>query len=275
MNLWKKLFNSKAKINSSASEYEKLYDSKGKWIIEVQNKTDVFSGEPFVVYAIPDLNKVFSDPNPPSCFKFSARSQDYWNKQDIEQKRTLLAIAYLQHINSAVVLATFDFLDGMNSFLLKLSFVEQLRNPCEEISKAAAKAIWKSEVNENCKSSVKILRDEINGKSNQIIGREDAIKALDILVDSAPGQEAKIGIQQIVEKEIVIEERIKKVNYSSVKFVKKEVKGGNTYEVYNAINMSIAKSFLINKVAPEPYYYIEVETPEGNVGKDIRGMYTF
>ena len=57
------------------------------------------------------------------------------------------------------------------------------------------------------------------------------------------------------------------------KFVKKERKGGNTYEVYRGKDAESARQFLMTKRVDEPQYYIVVETAEGNWGLDVQGLY--
>ena len=50
-------------------------------------------------------------------------------------------------------------------------------------------------------------------------------------------------------------------------------KGPYKYEVYTAETIRAAREFLSDQQVNEPRYYIEVETPEGMVGRDIKGMY--
>jgi hypothetical protein len=56
-------------------------------------------------------------------------------------------------------------------------------------------------------------------------------------------------------------------------FVGKRTTPGGTYEVYRAVDAESAKSFLHGKKVSESKYYIKVETPEGNWGVDIDGLY--
>lgn len=49
--------------------------------------------------------------------------------------------------------------------------------------------------------------------------------------------------------------------------------GVNTYEIYRGPNSETAKAFLKKKNVSQRMYYIIVETPEGNYGKDIDGIY--
>jgi hypothetical protein len=46
-----------------------------------------------------------------------------------------------------------------------------------------------------------------------------------------------------------------------------------TYEEYSAPDKSVARAFLQEKNVTKDYFYIEVITPEGNVGKDKMGIY--
>ena len=57
------------------------------------------------------------------------------------------------------------------------------------------------------------------------------------------------------------------------KFVRKERNNENTYEIYNGIDAESAKDFLLTKRVDKKLYYILVETPEGNWGMDIEGLY--
>ncbi len=62
-------------------------------------------------------------------------------------------------------------------------------------------------------------------------------------------------------------------NNPQPKFIRKEHHGNNTYEVYEGKDAESAKSFLLKKKVNKKLYYIVVETPEGNWGADIEGLY--
>jgi hypothetical protein len=49
----------------------------------------------------------------------------------------------------------------------------------------------------------------------------------------------------------------------------------NTKEIYEAPNKSVAIEFLKSKNISKQFYYIEIQTPDGWVGKDIMGVYEF
>ena len=46
-----------------------------------------------------------------------------------------------------------------------------------------------------------------------------------------------------------------------------------SYERYEADSVADALAFLETRTVSENYYYIEVQTPNGLVGKDIKGDY--
>lgn len=61
------------------------------------------------------------------------------------------------------------------------------------------------------------------------------------------------------------------------KFIRKEHKGGMggdaTYEIYKGTDAESAKTFLMTKRIDFKLYYFVVETPEGNWGMDMEGLY--
>ena len=61
--------------------------------------------------------------------------------------------------------------------------------------------------------------------------------------------------------------------YSETKTLPSGVSGVLTYEVYKGHTAQEAREFLATKTVDQPLYYIVVETPEGNWGKDIQGLY--
>jgi hypothetical protein len=80
------------------------------------------------------------------------------------------------------------------------------------------------------------------------------------------------------------EKTIKKADLKEpekVKFIRKEnqqkIVGGvpfiMTYEIYRGPDAATAQSFLSTKKVTQPRYYIIVETPQGNYGRDIDGIY--
>ena len=58
-----------------------------------------------------------------------------------------------------------------------------------------------------------------------------------------------------------------------IDFVRKYILGDNVYEVYKCEDAELAKEFLLSKRVYEELYYLTVETPMGNWGMDIKGLY--
>ncbi len=65
----------------------------------------------------------------------------------------------------------------------------------------------------------------------------------------------------------------KKQQVTLPKFVVKRQTPSGTYEVYRGNNAECARTFLASKKVDKKQYYIKVETPEGNWGIDIDGLY--
>lgn len=248
----------------------------------VPNRWSLGNGGSFVVEAEPNLERIFSDPDPSCCQEATEGQDDFWATQDLASKRSLLACAYLQHPDPRVILATIPIVEGERAFAIDQVLVDLLAWPYDfegRIARSAARALWQRHRKTNCKFPVHALRDELQGPVGPLGGirtfpnKETVIRALDILVAEAPDPAARKAIEARIESDVIIEERIPNVDISSVEFVGKERRGGCTYEVWRAESRAQAKSFLKAKVVTEKLYYIEVETPEGNIGRDIEGVY--
>ena len=59
----------------------------------------------------------------------------------------------------------------------------------------------------------------------------------------------------------------------NVVYLREDRDNGNTWVVYKAPSKAVAMSFLSKNTIDRPSYYVIVETPEGNFGKDIHGIY--
>lgn len=64
-----------------------------------------------------------------------------------------------------------------------------------------------------------------------------------------------------------------KTKVKKPKFMGTETSGNGTYEVYKSNDVESAKAFLMEKRVDKPQYYVVVETPGGNWGMDIKGLY--
>lgn len=250
--------------------------------IEVANNWGIGDGTPLLVEVSPDLEQLFSDPDPPAPQKLTDRNRKYWESADLKTKRNGLAMAYLQHPNPEVRRTTIDLVRDIDTSGVAQVLVDLLADADPSVRKAAARSIWKRQGDNNCKFAVHALRDEIRGHVHGLLGtttagltlgRDKAIQALDLLVEEAPDQEARSAIKELIESDVVIEKRVKPVPYDSVTFVETLRKDKFTYEVYRANSKQEALAFLQSKKVTKKLYYIEVETPEGTFGRDINGIY--
>lgn len=57
------------------------------------------------------------------------------------------------------------------------------------------------------------------------------------------------------------------------RFLKKMRRGKAAYKVYTAADAESARAFLSTKKVERPFYYVEVQTPEGDWGIDKEGLY--
>ncbi len=63
------------------------------------------------------------------------------------------------------------------------------------------------------------------------------------------------------------------VKTDNVTFVSEDHKGMHTYRVHRAPSKAAAMAFLQANPVPRNYLYLIVETPDGDFGRDINGIY--
>jgi hypothetical protein len=247
--------------------------------VQVPNRDHFGDGKPLILSASPNLDRIFTDLEPESPLSEGDKNRSYWQGQDLAAKRNILAIAFLQHPNAAVRLATISLVQNMRTVGVSDELINLLGDSDASVSRAAAASIWERQKDESCSWALKALRDEIRGSTSMgatdglVMGRQKAIRALDVLIESAPNEGVLASIKDMADREIVIEERIKQVDTSSVKFAKTEQRRQFTYEIYNAPNREQALAFLKSRSVSKPMYYLEVETPQGKFGRDLNGIY--
>ena len=247
--------------------------------VQVPNQDRWGDGRPLILSATPVCESILSDPSPASPLMDGDKNHRYWESLDLAGKRNSLAIAFFQHPNPAVRLATINLVRDIRTVGVSDGLINLLGDSDSTVSRAAAASLWERQKNDNCTRAVKALRDEIRGSTSMgttdglVMGRQKGIRALDLLIDSAPDEPSRGAIREIANREVVIEERIKQVDITAVQFTKTEQRKQFTYEIYNAPNREQALAFLKSKVVNKPMYYIEVETPEGIFGRDLNGIY--
>ena len=107
----------------------------------------------------------------------------------------------------------------------------------------------------------------------ELIGDDTIIPALEDVVahdkDSQVVKNARLAIEKI---------RSRKAPVDAVKFLRRykkpiDASTMGTYEEYSAPSRVVARAYLEKTKVTQAYFYIEVITPEGNVGKDRDGLY--
>lgn len=181
----------------------------------------------------------------------------------------------LVHPSSTIVTHLLKTQVSLESFEVSATMAGLMVCAIDEIRREVAKVIWHREYDPEYFFTVLgnhgvipsgILYEE--GKRAALIMREYCPdskkewfrkKALDLFGPSVAGIKAK-------------------TTESKVRFKTKYTKpiGATTigtYEVYTASSKADARSFLENYKITKQHFYVEVETPEGPLGKDIMGIY--
>ncbi len=194
----------------------------------------------------------------------------------------------MQHPDPGVRRATIEISGSLDAIGVDQELVNRLADPDSSVRQSAARTLWERKRDDHCRFAVHALRDEIRGHcltflgrpitEGLTLGRENAIRALDVLVKEAPDENSRKSIKELINRDVVIEERVRAEDTSSVQFVGMDYRDAPdgrryTYQVHRAKNKQQALAFLKSKVVKKELYYIEVETPDGTFGRDIKGMY--
>lgn len=189
--------------------------------IEVPNHWGLGDGTPLIIESNPNVIKIFSDENPPVPQKITDKNREYWQKEEIKVRHVALAIAYMQHPDSAVRKMTIEICGDLKAIGVYQELIDRLADPDASVRHAAAINIWRRDKNDYCKFALHALRDEIKGhphlndptiRPNLTLGREKAIQAIDLLIKEAPDETSRKAIQELIEKDEIIEERKKNID---------------------------------------------------------------
>ncbi len=205
--------------------------------------------------------------------------------------RTEWTNVYLHHPDPQVIIATLGAQIRIDSVgvLNTLAFLLTHGNP--EIERAAARAIW---ARAEHASSWDFLLTVLAGRGSRPSGidRERAKNAARLLYALCPPDvpatqrehfidlakqyfgASVFGPAEMTDEEREAAESIWAVRYSHT-YQRPAGMGGVMfiYEMYVAATKAQARAFLETQSVDREFYYIVVETPEGNVGLDIQGMY--
>jgi hypothetical protein len=253
----------------------------------VQNWWGFGDGAAIVLERLPDLDRMVSDPYPQAAMTISGVPAKGVSDNP-DSIRSVLLIVHLYHPDPAVR-ATAARL-GIDREQSSIGFIDGLvdltADPDPAVRTTAAKGLWSLCADSNCEHAVKVLRDEIRGHSSAAVGvttaelrlgKEAAVAALDLLVEHAPDDESRTAVQALIDKYVVIPERVPQASTAQAVFVEKTsrvIMGGHaTYLVYRAPDKNEAITFLKTRPVEQELFYIEVETPTATYGRDINGIY--
>ena len=170
-------------------------------VIAIPNSYGQGDGSALLVEKSPDLEKIFNSPDPPVIQKRSDGTRDYWSTASVDTRRTALLVGYLQHPNPEVRKAVMAFTPPARYMpaSVRAVLVDRLGgDPDALVRLAAAKTIWERERESNCKYAVSKLKDETKYGTGLSVGPSQARKALQLLIDNAPDQDAKRALQKLI-----------------------------------------------------------------------------
>jgi len=155
-----------------------------------------YDSAPLLLENAPNLEKLFVDP--PIIQKPTKKNRQYWASAGVQVRQNTLVTGYLQHSKPEVRLKTLDFiveyqLFGFNTQLL---FDLLATDPDEAVRREVARITWLGEASVNCKYTVNKAKDEIAyGSENHPVGPTRAKKALALLVETAPDEDAQRALE--------------------------------------------------------------------------------
>ncbi len=165
--------------------------------IEIKNNYGWGMGDkPFSVQQEPDLQQIFTDPNPAIPMKPSNVDDDYrriWERASVDGKRVALAIAYLQHPNAEVRKSTLTYVRNISDmYIVNQVLADMFSDKDPQTRVAVAKLIWDKarERQSTLENMISILKDEIR-RPGRILGGANAKQALNLLVEYAPDDASK------------------------------------------------------------------------------------
>ncbi|WP_165555854.1 HEAT repeat domain-containing protein [Kribbella pittospori] len=234
--------------------------------VSVPDRYGFGDGDTIEVPARPDAARLFDDAD--------------------ESEHTRLAVGYLNHPDPAVRLAAVQRAPGIATVAVVEELVDRLADDDPAVRAAAVAANWEIHGDSDCERPVLILRDEIRGHTRSWgvpstealrLGKDRAVQALGHLVAGAPDDDARARLQAFIDEEVVLPDTVAADPDLVLEFIEKVQRSSEgqvaTYEAYRAANRTEALAYLNAHPVTEPFYYLEVETPEGNFGRDIKGIY--
>jgi hypothetical protein len=171
--------------------------------IEVSPRGSDYDSAPLLLEEAPDLEQLFADP--PIIQKPTEENREFWASAEAgaQWRRMTLVAGYLQHPKPEVRLATLGLMEkhelSKAAALSQMIFDLLAADPDETVRQEVARITWLSERDVNCEYAVNKARDEIAyGSDNDPVGPTRARRALELLVQASPDEDAKRALEHLI-----------------------------------------------------------------------------
>lgn len=275
---------SKTKVRPSAisgKAKDRTVEVSGSWM------NQIWKEQPLQIYADPDAAHAFlSRTDLPYLWPDDKEYVKHAESQKDPQSvlRVAWTAAYLSHPNKQVILDTLRnqvSSELVNSWILSLLVIDLLVHPNTELRSEAAKVLWKCSHETHIRSVFGVLTGQYSGSkfSGTSLFSNEAKSIVENLRKYCPPERRELLEQLILDSFGPTFAGVeKKASPDKVYFKETTVKPtpfgiSQTYEVYTGKCKMDALAFLEKKRVEIRNYYIVVETPEGNWGKDCMGIY--
>lgn len=154
---------------------------------------------PLLLDEAPDLEQLFADP--PIIQKPTEQNRQHWASADAKERRFTLVTGYLQHPKPEVRLKTIELITKYRAMCgnEQLLFDLLAADPDEAVRREAARITWLGERDVNCEYAVNKAKDEIAyGSESHPVGPTRARKALALLVEAAPDEDARRALEHLI-----------------------------------------------------------------------------
>jgi hypothetical protein len=260
--------------------FEKFLGKRKKIAVSGSWTAQLWKNRPVTVDVKPDIAAFFTQIELPYLWPDDKKYINYIDSQSNPQEhlRIQWSMVYLHHPNVDVVvevLRAVPKLFSSQSLGVITELADLLTHRNSEVRKEAAQTIWK------CSDVVLKTVFNVLGSKGVIpsgITPQDAKRGAELLREFCPPTRSQI-FQQLASETFgptfagVPPTPSPRVQFKTKFSTPAPLGAHNTYEVYTAKSKLEALQFLEQKQVMVPLYYIVVETPEGNWGKDQNGIY--
>lgn len=285
MRFLKNLFKSGKEIPNpkDSQTQENTIEISGEWM------NQIWAEKPIIVFNDPEAaNNFLSRSQLPYLWADIDKYVEKIDKNNNSQRelRVEWTAAYLSHPNPKVVEITLKnhvTSDILNSWLVGAFLPELLAHNAPIVQEEAAKALWRNKG--ILKSVFGVLTGGYRGITSTAknyldrgVFKKKTEMIVKILRKNCPSDSKQL-FEDIVRESFgpsyTEKGEPKDTNEVQYKECINKTKMGikMTYEIFTAPNKEVALTFLGNKEINEQFFYIIVETKDGNWGKDINGIF--